>query len=330
MKRLVLLLMSGLTFLSLTPLLGTAVAVTWLLGDEPSTTTGGTSQTSLAQIPASMLSLYIHAAAACAGLSWSVLAAIGTIESNNDQSTLPGVHSGQNPAGAQGPMQFEPSTFRRYDEPVPPGGVVPPTPYDPMDAVYAAARMLCADGAGEESSLPTAIYDYNHSSSYVDEVVQLAGTLIANASAMSADLAGVGPVGVAEAASEAVSFALSQVGTPYRWGGETPGVDFDCSGLVQAAWAAAGVHLPRVAQDQFDAGPLLAPAATLEPGDLVFFGPPGGSVTHVGLVVNPSGQMVDAPHTGAFVRVEDFPTSAGASWGGDVYVGATRPGAGAS
>jgi cell wall-associated NlpC family hydrolase len=128
------------------------------------------------------------------------------------------------------------------------------------------------------------------------------------------------------AAGIAVEYALAQIGTPYRWGAESPGVGFDCSGLVQAAWAAAGVHLPRVAQDEFDAGPLLAPGAPLMPGDLVFFGPEGGGVTHVGLVVDPSGEMVDAPHTGAFVRLESFPVAVGARWGGDVYVGATRPG----
>jgi cell wall-associated NlpC family hydrolase len=94
---------------------------------------------------------------------------------------------------------------------------------------------------------------------------------------------------------------------------------------VQSAWAAAGVNLPRVAQDQFDAGPLLSSGSPLQPGDLVFFGPTGSGVTHVGLVVDPSGEMVDAPHTGAFVRLEAFPLTVGASWGGDVYLGATRP-----
>jgi cell wall-associated NlpC family hydrolase len=127
------------------------------------------------------------------------------------------------------------------------------------------------------------------------------------------------------AARVAVGYALAQIGTPYRWGAESPGVGFDCSGLVQAAWAAAGVRLPRVAADEFDFGLLVPPGAPLMPGDLVFFGPEGGGVTHVGMVVDPSGQMVDAPHTGALVRLESFPVRVGARWGGDVYVGATRP-----
>ncbi|MGH9017947.1 MAG: C40 family peptidase [Acidimicrobiales bacterium] len=131
--------------------------------------------------------------------------------------------------------------------------------------------------------------------------------------------------GAAPAALAAVTWALAQLGTPYRWGGEGDG-GFDCSGLVQAAYAAAGIGLPRVAQDQFDVGPGLAPAATLEPGDLVFFGAGSGAVEHVGMVVAP-GMMVDAPHTGAEVRVEPFPTTVGARYGDQIYVGATRPAA---
>jgi len=72
-----------------------------------------------------MLTLYQEAAMTCPGLSWTVLAAIGTVESGNGTSDLPGVHSGANYAGAEGPMQFEPATFAAYGTPVPPGGAVP-------------------------------------------------------------------------------------------------------------------------------------------------------------------------------------------------------------
>ena len=91
----------------------------------------------------------------------------------------------------------------------------------------------------------------------------------------------------------------------------------------------AGVALPRVAQDQFDAGPALGPGTILEPGDLVFFGGGPDSVSHVGLyvgVLNGRTMMVDAPHSGADVRVEAFPTTIGAAWGSEVVVGFTRPG----
>jgi cell wall-associated NlpC family hydrolase len=114
------------------------------------------------------------------------------------------------------------------------------------------------------------------------------------------------------------------VGTPYIWGGEAPGVGFDCSGLVQAAYKAAGISLPRVAQDQFDATAKLGPGNPLQPGDLVFFGGGPTDVTHVGIYIG-NGQMVDAPHTGADVRVEAAPTTPGVRWGSDIVVGFTRP-----
>jgi cell wall-associated NlpC family hydrolase len=277
-------------------------------------------------IPVAMLALYQAAAATCPGLPWTVVAAIGTVESGNGTSTLPGVHSGANAAGAEGPMQFEPATFAAYSEPVPAGGAVPPSPYDPVDAVYAAARMLCADGGAGGADLPAAVFAYNHDQSYVTRVLSLAQTYGETAPAPTPAPAAGSPDGAGVAA---VAWALAQVGTPYIWGGETPGVGFDCSGLVQAAYQAAGVALPRVAQDQYNAGPQLAPGTALQPGDLVFFGGGPEDVEHVGLfagVENGQAFMVDAPHTGADVRVEPFPTTLGASFGSETFVGATRPG----
>ena len=69
---------------------------------------GPRASSAASQIPAAMLTLYQQAAATCPGLPWTILAAIGTVESDNGQSNLPGVHSGANAAGAEGPMQFEP------------------------------------------------------------------------------------------------------------------------------------------------------------------------------------------------------------------------------
>jgi cell wall-associated NlpC family hydrolase len=275
-----------------------------------------------ADIPAAMLALYQQAAATCPGLPWSVLAAIGTVESGNGQSDLPGVHSGRNAAGAEGPMQFELATFAEYDEPVPPGGAQPPSPYDPVDAVYAAARLLCANGAAAGADVPEAVYAYNHSSTYVDQVMTLARQYA------NTDAIGPGASAASAAEVEAVEWALTQIGTPYVWGGETPGVGFDCSGLVQAAYAVAGVALPRVAQDQYDATPKLSAGDPLAPGDLVFFGGGPSGIDHVGLFVGTvHGQpvMVDAPYSGADVRAETFPDTIGASFGGLLFVGATRP-----
>ena len=103
---------------------------------------------------------------------------------------------------------------------------------------------------------------------------------------------------------------------------------FDCSGLVQAAYRAAGVSLPRVAQDQYDATAKVPSGAPLEVGDLVFFGGGTSDIDHVGVYVGVSGGasiMVDAPFTGADVRLEQFPDAVGATFGDLLYVGATRP-----
>ncbi len=131
-------------------------AGTGLAGSDTSPGAGGvpgsTDPGSAPAIPASWLPLYRQAALTCPGLPWSIVAAVGTVESGSGQSTDPGVASGSNSAGAEGPMQFEPSTFAAYAT-VGPGGVQPPSPYDPVDAVYSATTMLCADGAGSASTL---------------------------------------------------------------------------------------------------------------------------------------------------------------------------------
>jgi len=247
-------------------------------------------------------------AAECPGLSWTVLAGIGKVESDFGRSTLPGVRSGANPMGAEGPMQFEPATFAAYGT-VAPGGADPASPYDPADAIYSAARLLCADGGGDPARLYSAIFDYNHSDAYVTLVVAYANAYSQMASGAPGQV-GLGSVIVAD--------AEAYLGTPYVWGGEKPGVGFDCSGLVQWVYAEAGISLPRVAQDQYDAGPHLPAGATLYPGDLVFFGGGPTDVEHVGIYVG-HGEMIDAPYTGAVVRFDRVST---VPLG---FVGATRP-----
>jgi cell wall-associated NlpC family hydrolase len=259
---------AGLVLLVAVLAAGAGAGIASLLGGGATTP----SSTATGQIPATMLALYQEAATTCPGLPWTVLAAIGTVESDNGTSTLPGVKSGQNPYGAEGPLQMLGPTFAAYDQPVPPGGANPPSPYDPTDAVYAAARDLCANGAANGANLSASVFAYNHSQSYVAEVLTLASSY----SQTQAQTVAAGTAG-----GIAVDWAVAQVGTPYIWGGETPGVGFDCSGLVQAAYKVAGVRLPRVAQDQYDATAKLAPGDPLQPGDLMFFGQSTSDVTHV-------------------------------------------------
>ena len=264
-----------------------------------------------AQIPAAYLQAFRAAASTCPGLSWTVLAGIGRVETDF------GADDHISSAGAEGPMQFMPATFAAYAEPVPPGGAAPPSPFDLVDAVYAAARMLCADGARDGVDVAGAVYAYNHTTGYVREVL---GDAARYASASTGGgLAGAGALAGApsQAAAIAVTYALSQLGTPYRWGGETPGVGFDCSGLTQAAYAAAGILIPRTSTAQWVALPHV-PLADLEPGDLVFFEPgefTPGLPGHVGIYLG-DGEMVDAPHTGTTVQVDalsGWPTPMGAA-----------------
>ena len=129
------------------------------LDDSPSSYTGGR--------PRTYRQLYQAAARTCPGLSWTVLAAIGQIESDH------GRNSGPSSAGALGPMQFLPSTWKDWGEDADGDGQA--NIMDPYDAVYSAARYLCsyAPGSGIDA-LKRAVFAYNHADWYVDEVLALA------------------------------------------------------------------------------------------------------------------------------------------------------------
>ncbi|MFE9285512.1 C40 family peptidase [Streptomyces olivaceus] len=101
-------------------------------------------------------------------------------------------------------------------------------------------------------------------------------------------------------AQKALAFAQAQIGKPYVWGATGPG-SYDCSGLTQAAWKAAGVTLPRTTYDQVNAGTTVS-VSQAQPGDLVFF---YDDISHVGLYVG-DGKMVHAPKPGAYVREESI------------------------
>ncbi len=97
-------------------------------------------------------------------------------------------------------------------------------------------------------------------------------------------------------AAAAVAYAHRKIGSPYVWGATGPDA-FDCSGLVQAAYRAAGVALPRTTYAQIGAGRRVSRAELL-PGDLVFFYP---GISHVGIYVG-NGRMIHAPNPSAPVR----------------------------
>jgi len=106
------------------------------------------------------------------------------------------------------------------------------------------------------------------------------------------------------AAAQAIAFAHAQIGQPYLWGGDGPEAGeagFDCSGLTTAAYAAAGVDLPRTAHTQYHATTRVT-EADLRHGDLVFYGNPNTKIHHVGLYIG-NGQMIDAPTYGKPVGI---------------------------
>ncbi len=110
-----------------------------------------------------------------------------------------------------------------------------------------------------------------------------------------------------------VGIAMQYLGTPYVWGGASPG-GFDCSGFVMYVYAQMGVSLPHHAADQYNYGVPVS-RDQLEPGDLVFF----DGLGHVGIYIG-NGQFIHAPHTGDVVKI----SSLDESWYAATYVGARR------
>jgi cell wall-associated NlpC family hydrolase len=98
-------------------------------------------------------------------------------------------------------------------------------------------------------------------------------------------------------ADQAIAFARQQLGKPYVWGATGPD-SYDCSGLTQAAYKAAGIGLPRTTYDQVDVGTRVS-EGDLQPGDLIFF---YSDDSHVGLYIG-NGEMIHAPHTGTVVKI---------------------------
>jgi cell wall-associated NlpC family hydrolase len=110
------------------------------------------------------------------------------------------------------------------------------------------------------------------------------------------------------AANGVLMRALGLVGTPYRYGGNTPDGGFDCSGLVQFVFLdTAGIRLPRSTRELVRMPARAVGRDALRPGDLVFFNPGGGSASHIGIYVG-EGRFVHAPASGGTVRLDRLET----------------------
>ncbi len=159
-------------------------------------------------------------------IPWQVLAAINSVETNYGRDLS--VSS----AGAEGWMQFEPSTWAQYGMSVNGKGL--PNPYDPTDAIFSAARYLAANGGAHH--LRQAIFAYNHAGWYVDEVMWRAEQILQHTARPDAD---------AKGKIEAMLTAARLLnGLPYVYGGGHagwgPSIGYDCSGFVSAVLHAAG------------------------------------------------------------------------------------------
>jgi cell wall-associated NlpC family hydrolase len=111
-----------------------------------------------------------------------------------------------------------------------------------------------------------------------------------------------------------VGIAMQYLGTPYVWGGASPG-GFDCSGFVMYVYAQEGVSVPHNAAMQYNTVGSYVPRDQLQPGDLVFF----DGLGHVGIYIG-GGQFIHAPHTGDVVKISSLCDS----WYASTYVGAKR------
>lgn len=288
----------------------------------------GPSAVATVEIPASLLPVYRAAATTCPGLPWQVLAAIGWVESRHGNGAAdpttgsvsppiygppldgrPGFALIRDPsqpdgfARAVGPMQFLTTTWARWGRLAPdrpPSST--PDPHNAWDAIYGAAAYLCA-GEASLSDLEAAILRYNRSDQYVADVL---------AKASEYGLGGPPEVAVdAEGRGDAaVAVAMTQLDVPYIWGAESPADGFDCSGLVQWAYAQIGVQLPRTTGEQVLAGIPVIDLDHLRPGDLLFTDSNrGGTIVaygHVAIYAG-GGMQVAAPRTGDVVRLQAVP-----------------------
>ena len=274
-------------------------------------------------------------------VSWTVLAGIGKVESDDGRTNLPGVKTGSNAFGAAGPMQIgiRGASGNQWggaavhkaslvvsgvatDE----DGDGTASVYDVADSIAGAAKYLVAHGV--QQNVPAAIFAYNHATWYVQEVLNWASTYASGGFTVADASQNGGTANVTGADSQsctqnsvlasfvapnsivatAVSYAEEQLGKPYLWGGTGPAA-YDCSGLVMMAYRAAGVNIPRTSQDQWKHLPHV-PASKVIPGDLVFFVGADGKPNapgHVGLVIAKN-TMIEAYATGFPIRISTFGT----------------------
>ncbi|MFD5474687.1 NlpC/P60 family protein [Streptomyces sp. NPDC127105] len=307
---------SGLSFVALL-VVGVYVAAGNLAGGAG----GGSVGLAKGAVPAAYQSLVQRWGNLCPAINPALLAAQLYQESGFDPNA-------RSPAAAQGIAQFIPSTWATHG--IDADGDGKADVWNPNDAIPSAAsydcelasyvksvpgnathNMLAAYNAGADAVIRHGgVPPYAETQNYVKTITTLEKSF-------AAPITRVDP---SRQAAAAITYAQSKLGTRYLWGGNgTPeqGGRFDCSGLTKAAYESVGVTLPRVANDQYNAGPH-PKRDELLPGDLVFFSDDltnSRAIRHVGIYVG-GGYMIDAPRTGAVIRFDPVDTPD--------YFGATR------
>ena len=275
-------------------------------------------------IPAEIQLLYQDAAAKF-GVPWTLLAGVGMEETAHGRNTATST------AGAQGLMQFMPATFAAYG--VDGDGDGAADIHNPADSVYSAANYLVASGVlNGPDGVKQALYAYNHADWYVGDVLYyahaygggqvLGSTINCPPGAGNPNL----PPLADERIAQVLTWAGQQVGKPYLMGANGPDA-YDCSSLVQNAYAQIGITMPRTAQTQRDwlaaGNGYQVPAGDERPGDLVFTSSYLGAnqIGHVAIVWNPDGQQTveaastqPASSTAATPTAPDYRSTKSGGW----------------
>jgi cell wall-associated NlpC family hydrolase len=297
------------------------VGVYLVAGNLANGVSGGAKSLAKGSVPAAYSALVQKWGNLCPAISPALLAAQLYQESGFNPRA-------QSHAAAQGIAQFIPGTWAGHG--IDGDGDGDRDVWDPKDAIPSAAsydcelasyvkkvggnpteNMLAAYNAGAYAVIKYGgVPPYSETRNYVKRITTLSESFAAP----------VGRVDPSEQAAAAIEYAQKKLGTPYLWGGTgtaEQGGRFDCSGLTQAAYETVGIKLPRVANDQYNAGPHPSRDELL-PGDLVFFSDDltnSRAIRHVGIYVG-GGYMIDAPRTGAVIRFDPIDTPD--------YFGATR------
>ncbi|MFF4156009.1 NlpC/P60 family protein [Streptomyces sp. NPDC001678] len=283
---------------------------------------GGTVGLAKGAVPEQYQALVAKWGNLCPALNPAVLAAQLYTESNWDPTA-------KSPAAAMGIAQFIQATWDT--EGLDANGDGKKDIWDPADAIPSAASYDChlaRDVKGVPGDLTDNMLAAYNSGPYnvlkaggVPSISETQGYVKSIRSLEKSFARPVGRVAPSQQAAGAIYYAQEKLGTPYLWGGDGGPEDngrFDCSGLTKAAYASVGIELPRVANDQWNAGPH-PKRDELLPGDLVFYANDLNdprSIHHVGLYVG-GGYMIHAPRTGAVIRFEKIDSQPD-------YIGATR------